>query len=236
MVLFEMMIRGGAVMWPILLCALLMIYVIVERWSVLRLGRFDASQFLLKVKSLYRHGDLNAALTYCSQKDAPLTNIVRRGLLKRGQGVADVSEVVENAAREEMFRFEKRLSLLASLSGVAPMLGFLGSIVGLIVAFQAIESKGGAALPADLAGGIWQALLTTAFGLVVGTVALIAHNGFAARVKRLAHDLESACNEFLELLEASPGENNGSNGNNGNDVPLAMRPTVLEEEPFRRKE
>ena len=232
--LLEGMFRGGVVMWPILLCLLLVLYVTLERWSVLRRGRSDSGQFLPKLKSLYRHGDISAVLSYCSQKDAAIANIVRRGVLKRSQGVASIREAVENAAREEQFRLELHLSLLASISGIAPMLGFFGSIVGLIIAFQSIENAGGLALPADLAGGIWQALLTTAFGLIVGIIALIAYNGCTTRVRRLVHEMESASNEFLDLLDEPPAENNGDNGS---DLQMAMRSHVAEQEdPFQRKE
>jgi len=231
--LLEVMFRGGVVMWPILLCFLLTLYVALERWSVLRRRRFDSAQFLPKLKSLYRHGDISAVLSYCSQKDAAIANIVRRGVLKRSLGVESIREAVETAAREEQFRLERHLSFLASISGIAPMLGFLGSIVGLILAFQSVEQAGGLALPAELAGGIWQALLTAAFGLSVGIVALIAYNACTTRVRRLVHEMESASNEFLDVLDEPRAENNGGNGD---ELQLAMRPHLAEQDPFQRKE
>jgi biopolymer transport protein ExbB len=231
--LLEVMSRGGVVMWPILLCFLLTLYVALERWSVLRRRRFDSGQFLPKLKSLYRHGDITAVLSYCSQKDAAIANIVRRGVLKRGLGVASIREAVVTAARDEQFRLERHLAFLASMSGIAPMLGFFGSIVGLIAAFQSIERAGGLALPADLAGGIWQALLTTAFGLIVGVFALIAYNGCTARIRRLVHEMESASNEFLDLLDEPSVE---YNGDNGKELEMVMRSRLAEQDPFQRKE
>jgi biopolymer transport protein ExbB len=232
MAIFDVMIRGGLVMWPILLCFFLAIGVIIDRWLVLRRGPFDAAQFLPKLKSLYRHGDISAVLSYCSQKDAPIASIVRRGVLKHKQGPASVREAVEAAAHEEMFGFERRLSLLASVSGLAPMLGFLGSIVGLILAFRSIESKGATAVPGDLAGGIWQALLSTAFGLIVGMIALVAYNALTARVRKLIQEMESASNEFLDLLDEPPAE---KRGNNGDGPEVSLRPQVVEVDPFQRK-
>jgi biopolymer transport protein ExbB len=221
------------VMWPILLCFLLTLYVALERWTVLRRRRFDSGQFLPKLKSLYRHGDITAVLSYCSQKDAAIANIVRRGVLKRGLGVASIREAVETAARDEQFRLERHLAFLASMSGIAPMLGFFGSIVGLIAAFQSIERAGGLALPADLAAGIWQALLTTAFGLIVGIFALITYNGCTSRIRRLVHEMESASNEFLDLLDEPSAE---YNGDNGKELEMVMRSRLAEQDPFQRKE
>jgi biopolymer transport protein ExbB len=220
-------------MWPILLCLLLTLGAVIDRWVVLRRGRFDTAQFFLKLKSLYRHGDIAAVLSYCSQKDSPIASIVRRGVLKHGQGPASVRDAVEGAAREEMFRCERRLPLLASMSSLAPLLGLFGSIVGLISAFQTIEGNGGNTIPAGLAGIVWQALLTTAFGLGVGIVALIAYNGFTAHVRKIVQEMESASNEFLGLLDEPL---NGNGGNNGDDLHVAMRPQAVEHDPFRPKE
>jgi biopolymer transport protein ExbB len=232
MVLFDVM-RGGAVLWPILLCLLLTLGVIVDRWVVLRRGRFDTAQFLLKLKSLYRHGDLSAVLSYCSQKDAPIASIVRRGVLKHNQGAASVREAVEIAARDEMYQLERRLPVLATMCGLGPLLGLLGSVMGLILAFQSIETRGGVLLPAELAGIVWQSLVVTASGLALGILALIAYNGFTARVRKIVHEMESASNEFLDLLDEPPM---GGNGSNGDEPHLVTRSQSVEHDPFRPKE
>jgi biopolymer transport protein ExbB len=232
MAILDVMLGGGVVMWPILLCLLLTIGVMMDRWLVFRRGSIDTTQFLPKLKSLYRHGDISAVLSYCSQKDAPIARIVRRGVLKHKLGPDSVREAVEGAAHEEMFGFERRLSLLASVSGFAPMLGFLGSIIGLMTTFRAIEIKGAIAVPGELAGGIWQALLPTAFGLIVGMIALVAYNAFAARVRKVVREMESASNEFLDLLD-EPLTENGST--NGDGLHVALRPQAVETDPFQRK-
>lgn len=217
-------------MWPILLSFLITIGVLFERWIVLRRGKFDSQQFLLRLKSLYRHGDMAAVLSYCSQKDVPLTGIVRRGVLKRGLGPARVREVVESAAHEEMYHMERHLGILAAMSTIAPMLGLIGSVVGLMTAFG---RQGAAMAQPDLASGIWQALLCTAFGLVVGLVASIGYNALVARIKRLVHELETASNEFLDLVEEPEA---GSDGTNGDELTIALRAHAVELDPFQRKE
>ncbi len=232
--LMDMLMRGGVIMWPILLCSVVGAYVVIERLLVLRRARMDAGQFMLKLKSIYRHGDTTAVLTYCSQKDAPIANIVRKGVLKHGQGEAKVREAVENAGREEVYHLERRLPILASIGGVAPMLGFLGTVTGMIAAFQVIEQQSGVVSPQALASGIWEALLTTAFGLIVGIPALVIYNYFVSRIHRLVHDMEVTSNEFLDMLDVGalpPGNNN--------DEPVlpavARAVTPPEDEFFRRK-
>jgi len=246
MSLYDMMFRGGFLMWPIFLCSLLATYVVIERYLVLRRARLDAGQFLLKLKSIYRHGDVNAVLTYCSQKDAPIANIVRRGVLKHGQGDVKVREAVENAGREEVFHLEKRLAILASISGVAPMLGFLGTVTGMINAFRIIELQSGIVGPSALAGGIWEALLTTAFGLIIGIPALLFYNYFVTRVLQLVHEMEVTTNEFLDMVEEGPGAPAAGvsgvsgvarvAGGDGEPARSTTRPVLPDEEYFRRKE
>jgi len=232
--LLEMMTRGGVIMWPILLCSLVAVYVVIERLLVLRRARMDAGQFMLKLKSIYRHGDTSAVLAYCSQKDAPIANIVRRGILKHGQSEAKVREAVENAGREEVYHLERHLSLLASVGGVAPMLGFLGTVTGMIGAFQVIEQQSGIVNPSALASGIWEALLTTAFGLIVGIPALVLYNYFVSGVRRLVQDMEVTTNEFLDMLDQ--GTMPPANGDEAQPA-APPRPAVKpEEEFFRRKE
>jgi biopolymer transport protein ExbB len=229
--LFEVMSRGGWAMWPILLCLFMALGVFVERWFALRHGRFDTSQFLMKLKSLYRLGDVSAVLSYCSQKDVPMAGIVRRGVLKRDLGTARIREAVESAAREEMYRLEKNLSLLAGISTIAPTLGFLGSVLGLIMAFQISERTGVFVATPEHAAGIWQALLSTAFGLIVGIIAAAGYNVLVARVRKLVHEVEVASNEFLDVLDEPAGPGNGSD----DVVRLSARQQVLEPEPFQRK-
>lgn len=199
--LLEMFWKGGVVMIPILLCSVLALYVTIERLLALRRAQMDVGQFLLKVKSIFQRGDAGAVLTFCSQKDAPIANIIRKGILKHDQGDQKVREAVEDAGRAEVYHLEKRLSWLASIAGIAPMLGFLGTVTGMVSAFQRIESLGGIVNPSDLAGGIWEALVTTVFGLIVGIAAFAVYNYFVTRVARFVHDMEYATTEFLDLLE-----------------------------------
>jgi biopolymer transport protein ExbB len=231
--LLETFVKGGVIMYPILLCSLVALAIVIERELTLRKARLDVGQFMMKVKSIFHKGDVTAVLTFCSQKDAPIANIIRRGILKHDQGDEKVRQAVEDAGREEIYHLEKRLPILASIAGIAPMLGFLGTVTGMISAFQQIQSLAGNVNPADLAGGIWEALVTTAFGLIVGIPAYAAYNHFVTRVARFVHEMEVTTTEFLDLLH--------SRGRAGEPLPVkedAGRSATLvyDDEYFRRKE
>jgi len=199
--LLDVMLRGGLMMWPILLCFLMSIVAIVDRMLVLRRAGVDHREFMTKFRSLYRRGDPAGVLAFCSQKNVPVANIIRRGILKQGHGQQQVREAIESAGREEIFRLECRLPFLASMAAVAPMLGFLGTVVGLMTAFHSIDAHGASAGAGTLAGGVWQALLPTAFGLAVGLPVHLFYNYCVSKVGKIAHAMESASTEFLELLE-----------------------------------
>ena len=234
--LLEMMGRGGPLMWPILACSILGVYAVIDRFLVLRRARMDAGQFTLKLKSIYRHGDTKAVIAYCGQKDAPIVNIVRRGVLKYDKGDAKIREAIENAGRDEVFHLERRLSLLASIGAVAPMLGFLGTVTGLIAAFQSIESQSGIAPPASMTAGVWEALITTAFGLVVGIAAIMFYNYFVTRIQRLVHDMDVTSSELLDLLEQGPAGSAARVIEDAGIMPLPRPAVHHEQDFFRRKE
>jgi biopolymer transport protein ExbB len=221
MSLLDMFFKGGVIMYPIVLCSIIAVYIVIERYFTLRKARVDVGQFIMKVRSIFQQGDAAAVLAFCSQKDAPIANIVRRGIEHYDQGDAKVREAVENAGKEEVYHLEKRLSLLASIAGIAPMIGFLGTVTGMIAAFQRIESMAGAVNPGDLAGGIWEALLTTAFGLMVGIPAYAFYNYFVTRVAHFVHEMEVTTTEFLDLLARR------------NPQPLKVQETAHEHRPQR---
>lgn len=211
----------------------MVLYIAVERILVLRKAQLDVGQFMMKVKSIFHRGDVGAVLAFCSQKNAPIVNIIKRGIVKHDQGDEKIRQAVEDAGRAEVYHLEKHLSVLASLAGIAPMLGFLGTVSGMVAAFQRIESLGGSVNPGDLAGGIWEALLTTVFGLVVGILAYASYNYFVTRVRRFVHDMELTTTEFLDLLQRNEREPDA-----GPRPVVQAAPTAYaldEDEYFRKK-
>jgi len=199
----ELFIVGGFVMWPILLCSIVAVAIIVEKFLLLHKATVDSRQLLTRVRAALSHNDLPGAAKACSEYNSPVSAIVKQGLMKFNEGGASMRRTIETAGREELFKLEKGLGLLANIAGVAPMLGFLGTVTGMITTFQIIQNAGGNVNPSMLAGGIWEAMLTTAFGLIVGIPALGFYNHFVQRVTRFVHEIETRSEEFLELVQTN---------------------------------
>jgi biopolymer transport protein ExbB len=200
--LLELFAKGGIIMYPILLCSVVGLYIVIERFLVLRKAQIDAGQFMMRLRSVLQKGDILAGINFCSKTNAPIANLMRRGLIKYPEGHERVREAIENAGKEEVYHLEKGLGILASIAGIAPLLGFLGTVTGMIGAFRMIEQLSGVVNPSNLAGGIWEALLTTAFGLIVGIPAYGFYNWIVSRVQRVVFEMESASEEFLDLVRS----------------------------------
>lgn len=203
--LLEIFLKGGFLMWPILLCSIIGLAVIIDRYVVLRKARINVPAFMVRIRGMIKKKDISGAISHCMEEKSPVANIVRKGLKKYKLGHARVKEAIENAGRQEVSKMEKGLTVLASIAGVAPLLGFLGTVTGMIQAFMRIEDLAGAASPSDLAGGIWIALTTTAFGLIVGIPALAFYNYFVSSVKKLVGDMETVANDVIDTIQDSSG-------------------------------
>lgn len=201
--LLDIFLKGGLVMWPILLCSVIGLAVVIDRFLVIRRAKINVPAFMVRIRGYIKKKDMSGAASYCMQEKSPIAHMVRKGLKKFGLGHERVREAIENAGRQEIGKMEKGLSILATISGVAPLLGFLGTVTGMIQAFMTIEDLAGAANPSDLAGGIWEALITTAFGLIVGIPALAFYNYFTNKVKRSVSDMETVANDVVDTMQDS---------------------------------
>jgi biopolymer transport protein ExbB len=199
--LFSILVEGGWLMIPITLLSFVAIYVIAERWRSLNAMQVDEKRFLTMVEDLLRQGNTNAAVQYCDEMDKPMSRIMKQGIIRLGRPLIDVEEAIKNAGRKETYLMEKRMDWLATIAGVAPLLGFLGTVTGMIDAFMQIQGLQGNVNPSVLAGGIWEALITTAWGLLVGIIAFGAYNYLLAKINRLVFQLEMASTDFVELLQ-----------------------------------
>lgn len=188
-------------MWFILLCSVVGLAVIIDRYIVLRKAKINVPAFLVRIRGFLKKKDISSAVSYCMEENSPISNIVRKGLKKYNRGHERVKEAIEHAGAQEIAKLEKGLTILASVSGIAPLLGFLGTVTGMISAFMTIQDLQGAASPADLAGGIWEALITTAFGLFVGIPALAFYNYFVSKVKKLVGEMEVVANEVVDFMQ-----------------------------------
>lgn len=199
MTLLSLAIQGGLVMIPIALCSIIGVWVYVERYLTYRRLRGDGMLLLEQIKPAVASGQTAEAERRLSLSRTPVAEVLFAGLRALPGGRESLREAMENAGNRQVHLLEKRLSILGTVAGVAPMLGFLGTVTGMIAAFQQIENLGGNVNATVLAGGIWEALITTAFGLIVGIPALIGHNHLNSIVEEIAADIERAAAELITM-------------------------------------
>ncbi|MCA2005075.1 MAG: MotA/TolQ/ExbB proton channel family protein [Ignavibacterium sp.] len=204
--LFEIFLKGGFIMWLILATSIVGLAVVIDRFLVLRKARINVPAFMVRIRGFIKKKDISGAISYCMEEKSPVANIVRKGLKKYKFGHDRVKEAIENAGSQEISKLEKGLTILATVAGIAPLLGFLGTVTGMIQAFMTIQDLAGAANPSDLAGGIWEALITTAFGLIVGIPALAFYNYFLSAVKRLVGEMETVANDVVDVIQEGEAE------------------------------
>lgn len=204
----DILVLGGWVMVPLILLSFLAVFLLIERWIRIRQAASNPEQITDRVREFVRNGNVQQAIGYCERKDVPITRILKQGLERLGRPISEIQDAVQAAGKHETFDLEKRTNLLASIAGIAPMLGFFGTVVGMIRAFRQIQNLQGNVNPAVLAGGIWEALITTATGLLVGILALFSYNFLIGRIRRLSNDMERSATDFIDLLQepVAPGE------------------------------
>lgn len=191
---------GGPVMWPLLAFSILSVIFIIERFFAIRRAKINVNEFLAKVrKELIVNRSIKSAIKVCEDYRGPVASILKAGLLKFGQPREDVEKTIENAALYEMGRLEKNLVWLASIANVSPLLGFFGTVVGMIKSFDAL-AEAGLSNPGLVAAGISEALITTAAGLFVAIPAQLAYNFFMSRINKFVRDIETSSNMLLETF------------------------------------
>jgi biopolymer transport protein ExbB len=212
--------QGGPTMYGLLAFSVVAVAVIIERAFVLQKAKINVNEFLAKIrKALIVNRSIRDAVKICEQYQGPVASIMKAGLLKYGQPKEDVEKTIENAALFEMGRLERRLVVLATTANVAPLLGFFGTVTGMIKSFDAL-AKAGLSNPGLVAIGIKEALVTTAAGLLVAIPVQIAYNFFMAKVNKFVRDIETSANMLVETF--SEMERSGVNPERGD----APRPTA----------
>ncbi len=199
---FEILTQGGLLMIPLFILSVLAIYVIAERWRTIENSKMDINTTLNNIESLLKTGSQQRAIQYCEEFDKPLARILKAGIRRLGRPIRDIEESIKKAGKKEVFMLEKRMNWLATIAGVAPLIGFTGTVTGMIRAFMDIQSLQGNVNPSVLAGGIWEALITTATGLIVGIIAYGFYNFLLGKINRSIFELENASADFVDLLQA----------------------------------
>jgi len=200
MSLFQIVAKGGWLMIPISLCSIIAVAVFVERILTLRKIRVNSRRFILQVRNLLLKNQIGEAVIFCKRTPSPIASITKSALERHNRPREEIKEAIESAGRAEIHHLEKYLGVLATIAGVAPLLGFLGTVTGMIKAFIKIEALGGNVGASVLAGGIWEALVTTAAGLSVGIPALIFYNYLQAKVEKFVFEMEEVSNDLLDII------------------------------------
>ncbi|MBK7635841.1 MAG: MotA/TolQ/ExbB proton channel family protein [Saprospiraceae bacterium] len=179
------------------------LYIFIERWlTIERAGKIDEN-FINNIRGSVSSGNVEGAKALCRATDTPAARMIEKGLMRIGKPLKDIDAAIENVGNLEVFKLEKNLSTLASISGAAPMIGFLGTVTGMILAFYSMSTQQNVT-PAVLAAGIYQALITTAFGLVIGIFAFVGYNLLVAKVEKVVFLMEKTTIDFMDLLQ-EPG-------------------------------
>lgn len=199
--MLDFYLRGGPVMHLILLCSLIALYIIVERFFALRRAREIPEGFSKQLRDFIRQGDVKSAVLYASRYDIPLARVIKAGLSKIHRGYRRVQQAMEDQGRAEISVLERYMGILATIAGVAPLLGFLGTVIGIAIAFDEIATRGGEVAPDALADGISQALYTTVFGLIVGIPAFAAFNYLNGIIRNNVAKLENQAREIFDVIE-----------------------------------
>ena len=198
--LWDLCLRGGPLMIVLALLSLVCIYIFVERAIVINRAAREDDTFMKRIRDYIHEGEIESAFNLCKKTGTPYARLIAKGISRIGRPVNDILAAVENTGNIEIASLSKGLPWLATTAAGAPMLGFLGTVVGMVQAFYAIASEGNSANIATFSSGIYTALVTTVAGLVVGVIALFAYNYLVARINSVMNMLESKSMEFMDLL------------------------------------
>ncbi|MFB9862107.1 MotA/TolQ/ExbB proton channel family protein [Rufibacter immobilis] len=199
--LLDLTMAGGWAMFPLAALSIAAIYIFVERYLTIKKASRNPSDFLGRLKSLVIAGDVQGARMLCAQTNSPISRMLEKGISRIGQPLKSIEASIENVGKIEIAKLEKNLSGLATVAGAAPMLGFLGTVTGMIGAFIAIAQAEGSISPKLLSGGIYEAMVTTAAGLIIGLPAYVGYNFLVSKIDSIVHDMEYSSIEFIDLLQ-----------------------------------
>lgn len=198
--LWSLTMDGGYLMIPLALLLLVSIYIFIERCIVLKKASHSDNTFMQRLREYVKEGDIESARNLCRKDNTPYSRLILKGVDRIGRPVADVQRAIDNAGELEVSALGKGLTWLSTTAAGAPMLGFLGTVTGMIEAFFALAKSGTSANITVLSSGIYQALVTTVAGLVVGIIAMFAYNYLVARINRIMARMEAKTMEFMDLL------------------------------------
>ena len=200
----DLILNGGAASTIIVIVLFILLfvalYIYFERTFAISAASKIDKNFMNQIRDHVMNGKLEAAKLLCAQTDSPVARLTAKGVARIGKPLDDINTAIENAGTLEVYKLEKNVNILATVAGAAPMIGFLGTVIGMILAFHEMASSGGQAEMGSLASGIYTAMTTTVAGLVVGIIAYIGYNHLVVRTDKVVHKMEANAVDFLDLL------------------------------------
>jgi len=203
---WELAFKGGWVMIPILILSVIAVFIFVERYFVVRQAQKEDALLMNRIKDYIHEGKVESALALCQSQTSPVARMLEKGLKMIGRPIRDVNAALENVGKLEIYKLERGLPALASVAGGAPMIGFLGTVIGMIISFYDMSNAGNNINVSLLSNGIYTALVTTVAGLIVGIIAYFAYNILVAKVEKVVFLLEARTSEFIDLLNEPVNE------------------------------
>ncbi len=200
-IVFSGGIIGQSVMVVIFIMLFVSIYVYLERFFAIKKAAKVDENFMTQIRMYLSQGKIDQAKMLCANTNAPVARLIAKGISRIGKPLQDITTAIENTGKLEVYKMEKNINLLATLSGAGPMTGFLGTVVGMVMAFHEMSTSGSSRIDMSvLAEGIYTAMMTTIFGLIVGIIAYVGYNHLVSQIDKIVHQLEATAVEFLDLL------------------------------------
>ncbi|TDI68360.1 MAG: MotA/TolQ/ExbB proton channel family protein [Bacteroidetes bacterium] len=202
--IMELLMKGGVggqiIIGVLFVLLFVAVYIYFERLFAIKAASKMDSNFMNQIKDHVSTGNIKGAKSLCIQQDSPVSRLTEKGISRIGSPLNDINTAIENAGRLEVYKLEKNVSVLATIAGAGPMIGFLGTVIGMVLAFHQLASSSGQAEMGSLAEGIYLAMTTTVAGLIVGIIAYIGYNHLVVKTDKIVHQMEATAVEFLDLL------------------------------------
>jgi biopolymer transport protein ExbB len=199
--LIDLTMKGGPVMIPLAILSIIAVYLTIERFLTLKKASKLEANFMANIKDLVLNGNIKGAKALCERTNSPVARMIEKGVTRIGKPLQDIDTSIHNVGNIEINKLETGMPTLATISGAAPMLGFLGTVTGMVSAFHKMSSAGANLTVSLLAGGIYEALVTTVAGLIIGIFAYIAYNQLTSMIEKIIHRMEASAVEFIDLLQ-----------------------------------
>ena len=200
MSLLDLAMKGGWILAILAVLSFIAVYIFIERFLAISKSSKEEKNFMNNIRDFIHDGRIDSALSLCRNNDSPIARMVEKGIARIGKPLNDINAAIENVGKLEVSRLEKNIAGLATISGAGPMLGFLGTVIGMIRAFYDMSMAGNNIDIALLSTGIYQAMVTTVAGLIVGIIAYVCYNILVSKVEKLVFKLEARASEFMDLL------------------------------------